>query len=96
MSHRIKIKIKFIRAHHSGDLIPGKVLTRHGKCHVSFNGQEVSLANFEVLVNTGGFTWQESSNGHVPPNAVIGGFFAKKFKLNFFIYKLILRKNFNW
>lgn len=77
MNHRIKIKIKFIRAHHSGDLIPGKVLTRHGKCHVSFNGQEVSLANFEVLVNTGGFTWQESSNGHVPPNAVIGGFLPR-------------------
>lgn len=48
-------------------------MTRHGKCHVSYNGQELSLANFEVLVNTGGFTWQESSNGHVPPNAIIGG-----------------------
>lgn len=61
------------RAHHGGELIPGKVLTRQGKIHVSYNGQEIPLTNFEVLMNSGGFTWQESSNGHVPPHAVPGG-----------------------
>jgi hypothetical protein len=61
------------RAHHGGELIPGKVLVRHGVCHVSHNGQELSLPNFEVLINSGGFTWVQSSNGQVPANAVIGG-----------------------
>lgn len=63
------------RAHHCGDLIPGKVLLRHEVCHISYDGKEYSLPNFEVLVNSGGlsYTWVASSNGNVPENAVPGG-----------------------
>lgn len=31
------------------------------------------MDNFEVLSNNGSFTWQHSSNGSFPPNAVVGG-----------------------
>jgi hypothetical protein len=59
--------------HYGGELIPGKGLIRHGKCHVSYDGKEHMLTSFEVLMNTGGFTWVASGNGQIPHNAVIGG-----------------------
>ena len=60
------------RAHHSGDLIPGKLLSSTHRCHVPYDGNEFSLEIFEVLVNNN-YTWVVSSNGNVPPNAVPGG-----------------------
>jgi hypothetical protein len=63
------------RAHHFGDLIPGKLLTGQGfahRCHVSYNGEEVSKDSSEVLINNG-YSWASGSNGNVPANAVIGG-----------------------
>jgi hypothetical protein len=62
-------QVSSFRGHHGGELIPGKGLVRHGKCHVSANGAEHVLMNFEVLMNTGGFTWEPASNGQQPHNA---------------------------
>lgn len=61
------------RGHHSGDLIPGKLLSSTHRCHVPYDGHEFSLECFEVLVNNNSYTWVASSNGNVPPNAVTGG-----------------------
>ncbi|KAL7010895.1 hypothetical protein ACKWTF_013998 [Chironomus riparius] len=61
------------RTNFSGELIPGKALIRHSTLHFTHNGQEHRSQNFEVLLNTGGFTWVASSNGSVPPQAVVGG-----------------------
>jgi Protein of unknown function (DUF3421) len=66
------LKIYF-RAHCSGDLMPGKGLIKDQKCHVSYDGKTYILDDFEVLLNTGGFSWQYSSDGEVPSNAVVGG-----------------------
>ncbi|KAG5683583.1 hypothetical protein PVAND_012856 [Polypedilum vanderplanki] len=63
------------RAHHSNDLIPGKLLTGQGlghRCHVSYDGQEHSKEQSEVLINNN-YTWVSSSDGNVPQNAVVGG-----------------------
>lgn len=59
------------RASHQNDLIPGKVLINN-HCHVSYDGVEHSISTFEVLLNAN-FQWIQSSNGHVPQNAVVGG-----------------------
>jgi hypothetical protein len=66
---------KLSRAHHAGDLIPGKFLPNSifgSHCHVSYGGQEITKDEFEVLMNTG-FKWVAASDGFVPENAVVGG-----------------------
>lgn len=37
-----------IRAHHSGDLIPGKLAIKHRHGFIPFAGQELTVHNFEV------------------------------------------------
>ncbi|KAL7027514.1 hypothetical protein ACKWTF_005469 [Chironomus riparius] len=62
------------RAHHSGDLIPGKLLSSTHRCHVPYDGHEFSLEISEVLFNNNNnYAWVASSNGNIPPNAVPGG-----------------------
>ncbi|CRK93742.1 CLUMA_CG007270, isoform A [Clunio marinus] len=60
------------RAFHEGDQIPAKVIPSKQACYVSHNGLEHFKPTFEVLSGTG-FTWVGSSNGHVPPGAVLAG-----------------------
>jgi hypothetical protein len=59
------------RAHHAGDLIPGKYLPGQ-HCFISYGGQEIAKDEFEVLMNTG-FKWIQAGDGFVPENAVVGG-----------------------
>jgi hypothetical protein len=61
------------RAYHKGDLMPGKVRVKIDRCHVSYGGKEHSIKDFEYLMNSPRFSWVPSSNGEVPPNAVVGG-----------------------
>lgn len=37
-----------IRAHHEGDIIPGKLAIKHKSAYVPWGGQEVRVHNFEV------------------------------------------------
>jgi len=62
------------KAHHSGDLLPAKVLRTPNKsvCYVPFNGLEIEKQQFEVLC-FGNVSWVPSANGHTPHNAVVGG-----------------------
>uniref|UniRef100_T1IXB6 Uncharacterized protein n=1 Tax=Strigamia maritima TaxID=126957 RepID=T1IXB6_STRMM len=63
------------RAHHDGDLIPGKIQPGHGTCYISHGGNEISKPNYEVLINSGQWQmqWLPSSNGQVPSGAIQGG-----------------------
>lgn len=67
------MKVCVARAHHSGDLLPGKALLRHKACHVSYDGKEHSIGHFEVLLNSPSFAWVSCKDGKVPANAVAGG-----------------------
>ncbi|XP_063699510.1 uncharacterized protein LOC134830077 isoform X2 [Culicoides brevitarsis] len=60
------------RARHAGDLVVAKVLPSKQAAYVAYNGQEIFVPNFEVLVGDG-FQWVGSGNGHTPDNAVIAG-----------------------
>lgn len=59
------------RAHHSGDLVPGKVLSNNN-CHIPYDGKEHAVTSFEVLINNN-YQWVPSSDGQVPHNAIVGG-----------------------
>lgn len=63
------------RAHHGAELIPGKIVQSHGCCYVSYMGEERRHAEYEYLVQPirGLYRWIPSSDGQVPPGAVIGG-----------------------
>jgi uncharacterized protein (UPF0297 family) len=68
-------KLIYFRAHHAGDIIPGKFLPGsqfNNQCFIPYGGTEVHKDEFEVLMNTG-FKWIKASNGYVPENSVIGG-----------------------
>ncbi|CAH2097253.1 unnamed protein product [Euphydryas editha] len=63
-----------IRAWHNGDLIPGKLSVRHNSASVMFNGKEIPVQNIEVLcAKPDSLRWVPSSNGNVPPGAIVGG-----------------------
>ncbi|XP_055548324.1 natterin-4-like [Wyeomyia smithii] len=65
------------RAHHEGDLIPGKFIPNRKQAFVSYGGLEVFKSDFEILFGYG-FIWVSSSNGRVPKGAVEGGRTASK------------------
>jgi hypothetical protein len=60
------------RAFHDGDQLPAKVIPSKQIAYVCHNGLEIPKHQYEALTGIG-FTWIASSNGHVPPNAVLGG-----------------------
>lgn len=39
-----------IRAHHEGDLIPGKLAIKHKSAYVPWGGQEIRVHNIEVSI----------------------------------------------
>lgn len=51
---------------------PGKLT--HGRCNISWGGNEVSLARYQVLLSFPHAKWVNASEGDVPSNAVAGGF----------------------
>jgi hypothetical protein len=40
-----------IRAHHEGDIIPGKLAIKHKSAYVPWGGKENIMVNFEVNTN---------------------------------------------
>ncbi len=49
---------------------PGKVVA--GNCNIPWNGREIVLNNFKVLVGEGLY-WRPGRYGRIPHNAVVGG-----------------------
>ncbi|XP_049871104.1 uncharacterized protein LOC126370298 [Pectinophora gossypiella] len=70
------------RAHHAGDVLPAKVIPSKNACYISFEGEEILVDQFEVLVPAM-FSWQFSTNGEVPPGAVEAGVTSSGEKLYF-------------
>lgn len=63
-----------IRAHHNGDLIPGKLSVRHTAASIPYNGKEVPVQNIEVLCSKPEeLRWVAAADGMVPPSAIPGG-----------------------
>ncbi|XP_061704752.1 uncharacterized protein LOC133516049 [Cydia pomonella] len=63
-----------IRAHHSGELVPGKLAIKHRSAYIPHGGKEVPVHNFEVLcVPEHMVHWVTASHGSVPPDAIIAG-----------------------
>ncbi|KAG6444242.1 BUB3-interacting and GLEBS motif-containing protein ZNF207 [Manduca sexta] len=63
-----------IRAWYNGDLIPGKLSVRHNSASVMYDGKEITVQNIEVLcAKPETLRWIPSSNGSVPPGAIVGG-----------------------
>ncbi|PZC86148.1 uncharacterized protein LOC110380542 isoform X1 [Helicoverpa armigera] len=63
-----------IRAHHSGEFLPGKLAIKHRAAYVPYGGREVPVHNFEVLcVPSHAVRWLHSSNGQVPVGAIAAG-----------------------
>lgn len=60
------------RAHHEGDLIPGKASPTHRCAYVAWGGGEHPKNNFQVLISRQ-VAWEFSSGGRVPPQAVVVG-----------------------
>ncbi|XP_041968107.1 uncharacterized protein LOC121725282 [Aricia agestis] len=63
-----------IRAHHNGNLVPGKLAIHHKAAYIPFAGLEVPVHNFEVLcAQQNAVQWIPANNGSVPPQAIIAG-----------------------
>ncbi|XP_068624207.1 protein tonB2-like [Battus philenor] len=63
-----------IRAHHNGDLIPGKLAVQHRSAYIPYAGKEVPVHNFEVLcAPSHAVRWVPANNGSVPPTAIAAG-----------------------
>ncbi|KAG5669655.1 hypothetical protein PVAND_017539 [Polypedilum vanderplanki] len=60
------------RAYHEGENLPAKIIPSKQSCYVPYNGLEIFQSHFEYLSGSG-FTWVQSSNGHVPAGAVSTG-----------------------
>ncbi|CAF4906831.1 unnamed protein product [Pieris macdunnoughi] len=70
------------RSHHSGDLLPAKVIPAKNVAYVCYCGEEILVDQFEVLVPSM-FSWQFATGGNVPPGAVEAGVTADGEKLYF-------------
>ncbi|XP_022834891.1 uncharacterized protein LOC111362454 isoform X2 [Spodoptera litura] len=63
-----------IRAHHSGEFVPGKLAIKHQVAYIPHAGREVPVHNFEVLcASSHAVRWLPSSNGQVPVGAIPAG-----------------------
>ncbi|CAG0916305.1 unnamed protein product [Notodromas monacha] len=63
------------RAEHNGEMLPGKVLPRHGVCYISWGGEEIPKHSYQVLTNPCGcsLVWTKAEGGDFPTGAVMGG-----------------------
>jgi len=68
-------KIYVGRAHHAGDVIPGKIVPSHRTCYVSYDGREFNITAYEVLCTTqpASLQWLPAKSGQVPTGAIEGG-----------------------
>ncbi|KAJ2947499.1 hypothetical protein O0L34_g17287 [Tuta absoluta] len=63
-----------IRAHHSGNLVPGKLAINDRGAYIPFDGKEIPVHNFEVLsAPPHAIRWVPASNGQIPAGAVVAG-----------------------
>ena len=62
------------RALHAGGVHPGKVRPAFGAANIPYGGNEIKVANYEVLMEEG--LWVKASGGRVPDGAVVVGFEA--------------------
>ena len=63
-----------IRAHHSGEFVPGTLAIRSRAAYIPHGGKEVPVHNFEVLLAPAhAVRWLPSSNGQVPVGAIAAG-----------------------
>ncbi|KAL4711431.1 hypothetical protein ACJJTC_016185 [Scirpophaga incertulas] len=63
-----------IRAHHGGEFVPGKLVIRHKGAYIPYNGKEVPVENFEILLaSANAVRWKPSSNGQIPHDAIVAG-----------------------
>ncbi|CAH0399177.1 unnamed protein product [Chilo suppressalis] len=63
-----------IRAHHSGEFIPGKLAIKHRAAYVPYCGKEVPVHNFEILLaQPSAVRWLPGSYGQVPIGAIPAG-----------------------
>uniref|UniRef100_A0A1L8EIG8 Uncharacterized protein n=1 Tax=Haematobia irritans TaxID=7368 RepID=A0A1L8EIG8_HAEIR len=53
------------RAFHNGDLLPGKFVTGHNSAYISYEGQEMKMQNYEILVGEH-YIWVPAINGYAP------------------------------
>ncbi|XP_053615808.1 cell division protein ZipA-like isoform X2 [Plodia interpunctella] len=64
-----------IRAHHKGEMIPGKLNIKHRYAYIPSLGKEIPVHNFDVLCSKpGGVQWLSAKNGQVPKKAVEAGY----------------------
>ncbi|XP_035701025.1 uncharacterized protein LOC110861924 isoform X2 [Folsomia candida] len=76
-------KLYVARASHAGGVVPGKLHVGHSSAYIAYDGKEISMPNYEVLIGpTASLSWVESSNGQVPQHAVIGDFTSLGFERN--------------
>ncbi|KAK9872211.1 hypothetical protein WA026_017010 [Henosepilachna vigintioctopunctata] len=59
-------------AHYSGDELPAKVVPRRREAYVSYDGKEISVAEYKLLVEKK-LKWIPSTGGRIPPGAVPAG-----------------------
>jgi len=63
-----------IRGFHQGGTIPGKLHVGHTSAYIGYNGEEIPMPNYEVLVApVASLSWVDGFGGQIPPNAVPGG-----------------------
>jgi hypothetical protein len=63
------------RGEYQDGVHPGKIVAS-GFCNISYDGDEVSLPTYQVLVSNAPLGWVPASYGQIPMNAVAGGYEA--------------------
>ncbi len=60
------------QARFHGGVHPGKIVV--GNCNISYDGEEIIMHRYQVLVSRFPLNWLRASFGAIPPNAVEGGY----------------------
>jgi len=67
-------KLYVARARYNNGVIPGKVVVGHTSAYISYDGKEVPMANYEVLVAPPAtLSWVDCLGSNIPPFALPGG-----------------------
>jgi hypothetical protein len=60
------------RSYYRHAVLPGKLIS--GFCHVSADGEEMALPDYQVLVSHVPLGWVPAQHGGIPMNAIAGGY----------------------
>ncbi|ODM93865.1 Natterin-3 [Orchesella cincta] len=67
-------KLYVARAHHFGGIVPGKLHIGHSHVYIPYNGLEVSVPQYEVLIAAPGtLSWVDGEGSNIPQHAIQGG-----------------------